>query len=179
MEVLPNLIKNKWDNIEAFCKCTPYMYTILLQRNQPASSYWYLQDHAARSSLSPVSPFPGQVPADQKARQQSSTQDQLRVWMIHKHYKTCMTRNHALMMNFYLQDMQALWYLCMSKHESIPLYINQPDVAFEPTVYSFLWNSEEQTPQHPRQCQHPCKIWLTCQENGVATISHTSCASSS
>lgn len=112
MQVLSNLIKNKWDNIQAFCKCTP-----ILQWNQPASSYWYLQDHAARSFLSPVSPFPGQVPADEKARQQSSTQDQLRVWMIHKHYNTCMTRNHALMMNFYLQGMQALWYLCMSKHE--------------------------------------------------------------
>ena len=37
--------------------------------------------------------------------------------MIHKHYNTCMTRNHALMINFTSQDMQALQYLCMSKHE--------------------------------------------------------------
>lgn len=42
-------------------------------------SYGYLQDHVARSFLSPASPFHGQVPADQKSQQQASTQDQLRV----------------------------------------------------------------------------------------------------
>lgn len=76
-----------------------------------------LQDHVARSFPSPVSPCPGQVPADQKARQQASTQGQLRVWMIHKHYnlhdhKSC---THEL----FVPSWHAIILVpCMFKHES-------------------------------------------------------------
>lgn len=115
-----------------------------------------LQDHAARSFLSPASPFPGQVPADQKARYQASTHDQQRVWMIHKHYKTCMTRNHALMIHFTF--MTCKHCTCMlNMRAGSHIYFNQPDVAFAPIACSSQWNFAEQIPQHPQPCQHLCR----------------------
>lgn len=46
---------------------------------RPILDYGLLQGHEARSSLFHVSPSPEQVPADHKARLQSSTHDQQRV----------------------------------------------------------------------------------------------------
>lgn len=67
----------------------------------PAVIKVILQGHEAHSSLSPVSPFPEQVPADQKARKQASNKDHQRI-MIHNQYKTCMITNHALIVHIYL-----------------------------------------------------------------------------
>ena len=80
MKILPNLIKNQRAR-EGEAK--PFISILQTGTQHYRSEFTcgsqILQDHVARSSLSPVSPFLGQVPADQKARQQASTQDQLRV----------------------------------------------------------------------------------------------------
>lgn len=102
VQVLPNLMKNSriiFSSDGYKCSWIGITGTI--------SGYWLLQDHEARSFPFPVSPFPVQVPADQKARLEASTHDQQRVWIIHKHKNTCMMTNHALMIYFYPQDMQA------------------------------------------------------------------------
>lgn len=118
-----------------------------------------LQDRAARSFPFPVSPSPGQAPADHKARQQASTQSQLREWIIDMHYYTwpawpeimpswCILPSWlaTIVTDMHIQT----WAVTICKQ------FDQPDVASAPKVCSFLWSFGVQTLQHLLQYLHPC-----------------------